>query len=106
GGGVRRAELKFAQLETQFPFALVLDQSKLEDLLEEALGRAGIGIDWHHRLTDIIQNNGGVTATVDRLAMTAKGYIVPEFELAVEKQLQLRADYLVGADGHDSQVRR
>ena len=43
---------------------------------------------------------------VEKLGGTSLGYIVPHWETVVEKRLSVRARFLVGADGHNSLVRR
>jgi 2-polyprenyl-6-methoxyphenol hydroxylase-like FAD-dependent oxidoreductase len=103
----RRAELKLSELPTEFPFVLVLPQSALEDLLERRLSRmAHVSIHWSHRLADLNTEGGAVLATIDKLTETAKGYIVAEWEGAVEKSVHTSAAFVVGADGHNSFVRR
>ena len=104
-GGARRAELKLNELTADFPFVLVLEQARLEQMLAEKLAQRGISVEWHHRLADLAMDSGGVTATIEKLAPTAKGYIVPEFELSVQKAAQTRTAFVVGADGHNSLVR-
>jgi 3-(3-hydroxy-phenyl)propionate hydroxylase len=59
---------------------------------------------WHHRLQDLQMDGEGVTATVEKLAFSGGGYSVPDFQLSVAKEFQIRADYLIGADGHASIV--
>jgi 2-polyprenyl-6-methoxyphenol hydroxylase-like FAD-dependent oxidoreductase len=50
--------------------------------------------------------NGAATATIDELALEAKGYGVPHAETAVKKTVSVRADFVVGADGQGSIVRQ
>ena len=49
-GHQRRAEVKLSELPVEFPFALVLEQSALENLLEQKLRQAEVRINWDHRL--------------------------------------------------------
>lgn len=105
-GAVRRAEVDLAKLPGEFPFLVALPQSALEELLERRLSqRTGLAVQWNHRLAALRPDHGTVVATVERLAETAKGYIVPSFEWAVDKTLQIHTDFVVGADGQDSKVR-
>jgi 2-polyprenyl-6-methoxyphenol hydroxylase-like FAD-dependent oxidoreductase len=104
-GGARCGELKLGDLPTPYPFVLVLEQSLLEDLLEQQLRRHGVAVEWQHRLADLTADEGGVTATIERLGSTGKGYGVPEFGLGVEKTMETRAELLVGADGNHSLTR-
>ncbi len=106
-GPSRRAEIRFSELATKFPFIVVLPQNALEWLLERTLNRlAGIKVNWHHRLADLRSRSTGVVATVDELGGTSLGYIVPHWEVTVQNTTQVSAAYLVGADGHGSLVRR
>ena len=106
-GNSRRAELKLSELSTEFPFVLVLPQSALEDLLERRLSRMEhVSVHWAHRLADLNTDGSAVLATIDKLTETAKGYIVAEWEGVVEKKLSTTAAFVVGADGHDSFLRR
>ena len=78
-GVARQAELKLSQLHADFPCVLVLAQSTLESLLEEKLRKEfRVQVAWNHQLSDLRAGKESVTATVDRLGMSAKGYIVPE----------------------------
>ncbi len=105
-GPSRRAEVQLAKLPLEFPFLVALPQSALEELLERRLSeQRGVRVQWNHRLAALHADDGAVVATVERLAETAKGYIVPSWEWTVDKTLQTRASFVVGADGHDSKVR-
>ena len=106
-GTLRRTELKLSQLPVEFPFVLVLEQNILEDLLEQKLKeRAGLEVRWQHRLADLAMKDDVVVATIDELAPDAKGYIVPDFDLAVKKTVSICANFVVGADGQGSIVRQ
>jgi len=106
-GQTRRAELRFADLNAAFPFLFVLPQCAFERLLEDHLAKyERVRVEWNHRLSNLEFVDGRVVATLDKLAETAKGYIVPTFEWAVEKSLRANANYVLGTDGHDSLVRR
>ena len=105
-GARRRAELNLSKLPVEFPFVLVLAQSALEDLLEKKLKeRGGLKVRWNHRLAGL-EIRDGATATIEELAMTGKGYIVPDFEMGVKKTVSASADFVVGADGQNSVVRQ
>jgi len=106
-GAVRHAELDLSRLPGEFPFVLVLKQSLLEDLLEQKLHeRAGLKVHWNHRLADLGMQDGAAAATIEELALTGKGYVVPEFEMEVKRTVPARAEFVVGADGQNSAVRR
>jgi len=106
-GAHRRAEVKLSSLPAEFPFVLVLEQSTLEDLLEKKLQeRGGVKVHWNHRLADLVMRDGAAVAGIEVMALTGKGYIVPDFELEVKKAVSARADFVVGADGQNSAVRQ
>lgn len=104
--GKREAELDLSALKSEFPFAVVLPQSALEQLLEDRLRAADhVSVEWHHRLSDLKEEANHVLATVDRFCHSAKGYIVPSMEWEVQASLRVRAGFVVGADGSNSTVR-
>jgi 2-polyprenyl-6-methoxyphenol hydroxylase-like FAD-dependent oxidoreductase len=103
----RRAEAKLAQVSSPFPFVLVLAQSAFEKLLEETLRKeAGVEVEWNHRLSGLRPEADSAVAVVDKLGVSAKGYIVPEMEWSVERTDEIRASYIIGADGTNSSVAR
>jgi 2-polyprenyl-6-methoxyphenol hydroxylase-like FAD-dependent oxidoreductase len=106
-GAARRAEIKLSELGGEFPFLLVLPQSVLEEVLEQRLRqKAGAKVKWNHRLDRFQTGEDGVVATVEKLAGTAMGYIVPHWETMVQSVISIRARFMVGADGHNSMVRQ
>lgn len=104
-GKERRAEVKLSALPVEFPFALVLEQSTLENLLEQKLRQTGVRIDWSHRLANLEMDDQGATAVIEQLGMRGKGYGVPDFDMDVEETLEARANFIIGADGPKSLVR-
>ncbi len=106
-GPHRRAEIRVSDLKVDFPFLATLPQSALEALLEQKLRQEeNVTIHWNHRLSGLRSEGGAVIAIIDKLGLSAKGYIVPEFETVVERTLHTRAAFVVGADGQHSLVRR
>jgi 2-polyprenyl-6-methoxyphenol hydroxylase-like FAD-dependent oxidoreductase len=106
-GDTRCAEIKLSALGGKFPFLLVLPQSSLEEILEQRLLRsAGVRVKWNHRFAKVEPEDEDVVATVEKLGGTALGYIVPHWETVVQKEISIRAKFLVGADGHNSLVRQ
>jgi 2-polyprenyl-6-methoxyphenol hydroxylase-like FAD-dependent oxidoreductase len=102
-----RATVDVSALGGKFPFVLVIPQKDLEDLLEERLEGHGVRVQWNHRLADLAVGNGGPPkATVERLAKESTGYSVATTVWVVEKTLEIIADFVIGADGHRSRVRR
>ena len=92
-GGRVRGELDLTDLGTglsPYPFLLLVEQGKHEKLLEEHINAAGRHIDWQNELVSITQDDDGVTASVRNADGTMR---------------EIRARYLVGADGAKSVVR-
>jgi 2-polyprenyl-6-methoxyphenol hydroxylase-like FAD-dependent oxidoreductase len=105
-GAARRAEVKLAELGGEFPFMVILPQNEFEGVLEERLRKAGVTVNWNHRFDDVQSAGETVVANVEELGATATGYIVPHWEGVVKRSFPVRAQFLVGADGHGSLVRR
>ncbi len=102
----REVEISFAALPAEFPFVLVLPQNCLEALLAERIATLGGHVLWHHRLSALQPRPDGVLAEVDQLVGTGTGSAVPRWEWVVGRTIEVAADYVVGADGHHSLVRR
>ncbi len=103
----RRAEIKLSELGGEFPFILTLPQNDLEEILEERLRqRSGLEVKWNHRCSGFESDDKGVTASVEKLGGTGTGYIVPHWETVVLKRFPFQAQFIIGADGHNSLVRR
>lgn len=105
--GLRRGEIKLAKLPLEHPFVLVLPQSDLEAMLERALREAGgVQVLWNHHLVSLHPTGDTVLANIDELGETVTGYIVPHWETVVMNSFQMAANFVIGADGHNSFVRR
>lgn len=102
----REVELSFAALPTNHPFVLVLPQNVLETLLVERITARGGQVLWRQRLSALQPRPDGVFAEVDQLVGTGTGSAVPRWEWVVGHTTEVVADYVVGADGHESLVRR
>ena len=85
-----RAAVDLRSLPTRFPFVLVTPQYAVERVLEDRAAQAGATILRGVRVRDVGQDADGVT--IDCEGPDGDGP-------------QLRASYLVGADGHHSAVR-
>ncbi len=105
-GGDRKAEVKLEDPGGEFPFLLVLPQSALERALEQRLRQHGVAVRWNHRLAACVQEEHLVSATIERLAGTSTGYIVPHWEQVVSERATVQAQFLIGADGQNSTVRK
>jgi 2-polyprenyl-6-methoxyphenol hydroxylase-like FAD-dependent oxidoreductase len=75
---------------TAFPYLLILDQSRTEQLLIDYLSQNAHSVEWQTELVSFTQTNEGVSAILRRSDGT---------------QQQVEADWLVGADGAKSVVR-
>jgi 2-polyprenyl-6-methoxyphenol hydroxylase-like FAD-dependent oxidoreductase len=106
-GGLRRGEIKLLELESAFPYVLVLPQSGLEQVLEATLeAKGGIHVRWNHRVSHLTPEESMVSVTTEKLGGTSRGYIVPHWESVVKGTRQIDADFVIGADGHNSLIRR
>lgn len=74
---------------TQFPFLLILEQSKTEALLIDFLSRQGHNVEWKTELIEFMQDENVVSAT-----LKCDG-----------KEENIETQWLIGADGGGSTVR-
>jgi 2-polyprenyl-6-methoxyphenol hydroxylase-like FAD-dependent oxidoreductase len=105
-GTARCAEVNIEAVGGEFPFLLVLPQSALEEALEQRLQKSGTKVLWNHRFDGLEKEEKAIVATVEKIGGTAVGYIVPHWEMVVQKRFSVRAQFLIGADGHNSLVRQ
>jgi 2-polyprenyl-6-methoxyphenol hydroxylase-like FAD-dependent oxidoreductase len=75
---------------TAFPFLFILEQNKNEKLLYDHLQSLGGNVTWQHSLESFTQDNDGIIAIADN---------------AAGEQIEIKASWLIGADGARSQVR-
>jgi 2-polyprenyl-6-methoxyphenol hydroxylase-like FAD-dependent oxidoreductase len=104
-GPNREAEIRLSRLGGEFPFVLVLPQSSLEGLLEQRLRAAGVPVHWNHRFSGFTDQEESVAVAIEELEGTSTGYIVPHWETVVKNCPTVQAQFLIGADGHNSMVR-
>ncbi len=105
-GRERRAEIDYSLLASSHPYLLVVRQSLLERAAEEALRHKKLKVLWAHRLQALTANGGSLRAEVVKLDQVAMGYPIAQNEWVVVRSETLRPDYVIGADGYDSAVRR
>jgi 2-polyprenyl-6-methoxyphenol hydroxylase-like FAD-dependent oxidoreductase len=106
-GEQRHAEVRLAELGGSFPFVLILPQSALEEALEKRLRqKAGRTVNWHHRFDSFQSEEETIVATIEKLEGTGTGYIVPHWEMMVKQRFAVQAQFVIGADGHNSLVRQ
>jgi NADPH-dependent dioxygenase len=101
-----RAQLEFSGLAGCYPFVVVLDQSMLENLLEQRLRKAGCKIEWNRRLLAIKPRDNGVETFIENLGPLKADYSLPKLANAVGERMTLQADFVIGADGHHSTMRQ
>jgi 2-polyprenyl-6-methoxyphenol hydroxylase-like FAD-dependent oxidoreductase len=82
--------VNFSDVNSPYPFALMLPQSDTERLLEEHLGRLGINTQRQTELSSFEQDESGITAVL----RNADG-----------QEEVVKADWLIGCDGAHSAVR-
>jgi 2-polyprenyl-6-methoxyphenol hydroxylase-like FAD-dependent oxidoreductase len=88
--GSRLAHLTLAELESRYPFLLILPQSQTEAVLEERLHQLGMSAERERRLVEFTQDADGVGARLEGADGSSE---------------QVRASWLVGCDGAHSAVR-
>ena len=98
-GAERRAEL--GPLDV-----VVMRQDLLESLLEDALKDHGVKVLWNHRVAAMIPEDDHVAVTVDKLAKGSTGYAIAHTEWIIAKTKTFEPPFVVGADGHLSDVRQ
>jgi 2-polyprenyl-6-methoxyphenol hydroxylase-like FAD-dependent oxidoreductase len=84
----------------------VLRQDALEGILEQALSKLDISVEWRHELSSIVPGRDSVEAAIDRYEKESRGYIVAHTEWVVAGSSTGEYSYVVGADGYNSRVRR
>ncbi|MHC1766917.1 MAG: FAD-dependent oxidoreductase [Verrucomicrobiia bacterium] len=104
-GDTRRAEAKLSELPGRFKSVVVVAQSTFEQMLEEKLKQdVGVRVEWNHRLGGLRSAGHSAVALIEKLGISAKGYIIPEMDWSVERSTETSASYVVGADGPNSSV--
>ncbi len=105
-GETRHAEVRVTGDTGLAPGILVLRQHDLERLLEEALTRHGVRVQWNHRVTQIEMQSDGVAVTIDKLVKETVGYAVMHTEWVIAKTYDRKVPFVIGTDGYRSTVRR
>ncbi len=105
-GGRRIAAVPVAPLGAKFPFLAVVGQEVIESVLGRALAQRGVPVAWNHRLARFTPGSDSVAIEVDELEERVIGYAAARFDWMVKRTHAIEAKYLLGADGHDSLVRR
>ncbi|MET9887101.1 FAD-dependent oxidoreductase [Streptomyces sp. NPDC006430] len=86
-----RLEADYATMPTRYPYTVIIEQTRTEAVLREAVARLGVHVEWGVRLTGLEQDRSGVRARLERADGGREEYEVP---------------WLVGCDGGHSTVRK
>jgi len=105
-GRERRAGIDYSALTSKHPYLLLVRQSLLERTVERALSQLKLSVLWGHRLEALTADGGTLRAEVATLDQITTGYPVARNEWVVVRTETIRPAYVIGADGHDSAVRR
>lgn len=99
-GGEIEACIDFSDFGGQlspFPFMLVFEQSKNEQLLYDYLHQKGVTVRWQTELVNLSQSDRGVSAVVRQTA--------EDSSIQSDETQTIEAQYLVGCDGASSPTR-
>jgi 2-polyprenyl-6-methoxyphenol hydroxylase-like FAD-dependent oxidoreductase len=102
----RRAEMQIRDPEDPSLPLAVMRQDVLEHELEQALRRAGVKVLWNHAVSRLEMQADRVVATVDKMVNESIGYAVARREWVIAKTSEVEVPFVIGADGHQSLVRR
>jgi 2-polyprenyl-6-methoxyphenol hydroxylase-like FAD-dependent oxidoreductase len=105
-GTQRRAEIDLGAGGGAHPHVLMMRLSHLERSVEDVLHREGTKLHWNHRLQALRPDGDHVVAEVAELDQVAAGYPIARTEWVVVKARTFRPQFVIGADGWDSTVRR
>lgn len=85
------------------PFALAIGQDVLEGMLLRQLARRGVQVEWSHRLSSLSVRDPRVEVVIEELPPPpSNATALPR----PTRTLTDHASFVIGADGHDSTVRR
>jgi 2-polyprenyl-6-methoxyphenol hydroxylase-like FAD-dependent oxidoreductase len=102
----RRVEWPLPARADGLPALVVMPQASLERVLEEALAQRGVRVLWNHAVARLVAHADRVAVTVDKLVKESLGYAVQHTEWLVASSTDVEVPFVIGADGHRSQVRR
>ena len=61
---------------------------------------------WNHAVSRLVSRSDSAVATVDKMVKESVGYAVARTEWMVAKSSEVQVPFVIGADGHQSLVRR
>lgn len=85
------------------PFAVAVGQDVLEGMLLQRLARRGVQVEWSHRLASLSVRDPRVEVVIEELSTPPPGTTALPRPL---RTLTEHASFVIGADGHDSTLRR
>jgi 2-polyprenyl-6-methoxyphenol hydroxylase-like FAD-dependent oxidoreductase len=100
------ATLDFSKIEGAFPYVLVVPQADLEDVLRRALAKRGVRVLHGHQALSMEAHPDYVEVEVAQMDKASVGYGVAHTEWSLDRVHNVRATYVIGADGYESFVRR
>jgi len=105
-GTERYTTLNISQPDDAIPFLAILRQDTLEGILEHMLKKRGTKVEWECQLSGFGQDSHMVSASIQRVTLDSIGYAVAHMERVIAGTETIDAQFLIGADGHNSTVRR
>jgi 2-polyprenyl-6-methoxyphenol hydroxylase-like FAD-dependent oxidoreductase len=100
-----KAMVDYSVLPLKYPFLAVISQSTLKNILVEKLQEKGHKSLWNNRVR-FIEEEDALKVSVDRLMEGTTGYAIAHLKMQIDKILDYKANYLIGAEGHESAARR
>ncbi|MFF5448528.1 FAD-dependent oxidoreductase [Streptomyces sp. NPDC012888] len=100
-GGRRqvRLEADYSTMPTRHPYTVIIEQTRTEELLREAVARLGVHVEWGVRLTGLEQDGDRVLARLQHAGGAQEHEEHEEYE-------EYEVPWLVGCDGGHSTVRK
>jgi 2-polyprenyl-6-methoxyphenol hydroxylase-like FAD-dependent oxidoreductase len=103
--GEQRALLNVQAASPLADGALTLPQNVLRSSIENALRQRGVIVRYHHRLLSLESNAHAVLARVMRRQLLGSSEAARGAAWEDVEGIEFEADFVIGADGHDSAVR-
>ena len=98
--------MKLKETGHTFPFIAVMRQCDLEYMLLNSLEERQIPVWWNHRLATVESRKNSVRAKIQKLELQLHGYAAARLDWVVDKEINIDAPFIIGADGHLSLLRQ
>jgi len=105
-GGEPFASIDYSALGGVFPHLLVVPQSRVEAALLSRLKQLKVKVLWNHQAQSVRSEGESATTSVARMEKYSMGYPVARTEWMVTQETDVQSDFIVGADGYHSFVRK